>query len=105
MIDFVIWTLNSEKHLRQVLNRVIDVVPDNELDKLILVDGGSLDNTQKIGRELGWKVYDSPKGIPIQANIGLSHVTSEFFGSVEHDVLLAKTGLACLTILAVLILV
>ena len=90
MIDLVIWTYNSERYLRTVLERAVSVVPDTELEQLILVDGGSKDNTVKIGREMGWKTYVSKKGIPFQANCALSHVKAPFFGSIEHDVLLSK---------------
>lgn len=90
MIDLVIWTYNSERYLRRVLERAVSVVPDEHLGQLILVDGGSKDRTVKIGRELGWKTYVSRKGIPFQANYALSRVKSRFFGGIEHDVLLSK---------------
>jgi glycosyltransferase involved in cell wall biosynthesis len=90
LIDLVIWTYNSERYLRRVLERAVSVVPDKELGQLILVDGGSKDRTVKIGRELGWKTYITRKGIPFQANYALSHVKSRFFGGIEHDILLSK---------------
>lgn len=89
LIDLVIWTLNSERYLEGVLSRATSVVPDNELGELILVDGGSSDNTVRIARGLGWKTFFSEPGIGVQANEALRHVKNEVFGSIEHDVLLA----------------
>ena len=97
VLDLVIWTLNSERHLRRVLNRAVEVVPDSMIGKLIVVDGGSTDRTVKIASDLGWRVYVSKKkGIPFQANLALSHVSSEFFGGFEHDILLADNYMSLL---------
>lgn len=90
-IDLVIWTLNSEKSLKRVLLNAVKVIGEKNINNKILVDSGSEDNTVWIGRRLGWDVYVSKKrGIPNQANIALNHVETEFFVSIEHDLLLNK---------------
>jgi len=88
--DLVIWTLNSERYLRQVLKTAESRIPGNVLQKKIMVDGGSADQTVRIGKELGWETYTVPKGIPRQANYALSKVEAPFFCSIEHDLLLGK---------------
>ena len=90
-VDIVIWTLNSEKSLEKVLIGAVKAIGEKNINNKILVDGGSKDNTIKIGKKLGWEIYiSSKKGISYQANVALSHVKTEFFISLEHDLLLNK---------------
>ena len=72
------------------MRRAVEVIGEENINQKILVDGGSNDLTTLIGRRLGWKVYTSKPGIPYQANKALSFVESEYFVSLEHDILLNK---------------
>jgi glycosyltransferase involved in cell wall biosynthesis len=89
-VDLVMWTKNGENHLRQVLQRIREVIPAENMHRKILVDDHSEDKTVQIAREFGWEVYQNPKsGIASGANEALRHVDCEFFVSIEQDVLLA----------------
>lgn len=90
-IDLVIWTLNSERVLAKVLVNAEKVIGKENINQKILVDSGSKDRTIEIGKSLGWKIITSLKrGIAHQANLALNYVETEFFVSIEHDLLLNK---------------
>jgi len=90
-VDLMIWTLNSEKHLEDVLISAENSIGEKNINNKILVDSGSKDKTLEIAEELDWDIYISPKrGIAYQANIALSHVETEFCVGLEHDLLLNK---------------
>jgi glycosyltransferase involved in cell wall biosynthesis len=85
------WTKNGERFLPEVLKRIDDVIPLENVNKKILVDDHSVDKTTEIAKDFGWSVYKNPKGgIPYGANEALKHVTTPFFISFEQDLLLAK---------------
>ena len=66
-------------------------VPKDVLGQKIMVDDHSQDNTTEIGENYGWHTYTNPGiGIASAANEALNHVTTPFFISIEHDVILAK---------------
>lgn len=55
------------------------------------MDDHSRDRTVEIAKNFNWNVYKNPAtGIPSGANEGLRHVETEFFISIEQDVLLAR---------------
>ncbi|MGQ9744093.1 MAG: glycosyltransferase family 2 protein, partial [Candidatus Bathycorpusculaceae bacterium] len=90
-VDLVIWTKNSSATLAMVLKRLEMVVPQKFVGNKIIVDDHSTDNTVEVGKSLGWEVYvNEGKGIPDAANTALKHVTSQFFISIEHDLLLTE---------------
>jgi glycosyltransferase involved in cell wall biosynthesis len=90
-VDLVMWTKNGGNHLHQVLERIKEVIPAENIHRKIVVDDNSEDKTVEIAREFGWEVYPNPKsGIASGANEALRHVDCEFFVSVEQDVLLAR---------------
>lgn len=92
-IDLVMWTLNSEKTLNIALRSIKKAIPENKINKKILVDGGSKDNTKQIAENYGWRVYNSLKGIGRQANHALSLVETSYFASFEHDIYLCQDWL------------
>lgn len=89
-IDLAMWTLNAEKYLKVVLTSIKNGIPENKINKRILVDGGSQDKTIEIAESFKWKVYNSKKGIGRQANYALNLIETEVFASFEHDVILCK---------------
>jgi glycosyltransferase involved in cell wall biosynthesis len=90
-LDLVMWTKNSAKTLPYVLNRIDKVIPKKVINNKIIVDDHSTDKTVEIAKSFGWYVYNNPgTGIASGANEALKHVTTRFFASFEHDVLLSK---------------
>ncbi|MGP8069988.1 MAG: glycosyltransferase [Candidatus Bathyarchaeia archaeon] len=90
-LDVCLWTKNSAKLLPRTLQRFEEVVPAEMVGKKILVDDHSSDNTTEIAKGYGWLVYENPKsGVASGANEALRHVSTPFFNSIEHDILLAK---------------
>lgn len=85
------WTYNSEKLLPTVLQRISEVIPADHINRKIITDDRSTDQTARIARELGWEVYVN-KGRGLQANkqTALSLVSTPIFASFEHDVLLSR---------------
>lgn len=90
-VDLVMWGKNSSRMLLSILARIEEVIPHEMVGKKIFVDDHSTDNTVEIAKSFGWEVYENPgDGITEAINAALSHVSSEFFISVEHDVILSK---------------
>lgn len=90
-VDLVMWTKNGARFLPRVLKRIEEVIPNEDINQKILVDDHSIDNTTKIAKEFNWSVYANPStGIPSGANESLRHVETEFFVSIEQDLLLTK---------------
>ncbi len=90
-VDVCIWTKNSSKFLPITLNAFNMAVPKDVLGQRIMVDDHSEDKTIEIGESYGWNTYTNPGiGIASAANEALNHVTTPFFISIEHDVILAK---------------
>jgi glycosyltransferase involved in cell wall biosynthesis len=85
------WAKNGERFLPLVLSRISQVIPDENVNQKIFVDDHSTDRSREIASEFNWIVYPNLKGgIPNGANEALRHVTSEFFVSIEQDIILAK---------------
>lgn len=89
-IDMVTWTLNGEQTLEMTLSNQEKVIPAGRIHCKIAVDGGSTDNTVQILKRYGWTVYQSPRGIPKQANFALSKVDTEFYISTESDLMFSS---------------
>lgn len=90
-VDLVMWAKNGESSLPRVLKRIDEVIPYENINQKILVDDHSTDKTVFIAKDFGWNVYPNPRGgISSGANEVLRHVKSDFFVSIEQDVVLAK---------------
>jgi glycosyltransferase involved in cell wall biosynthesis len=90
-VDLVMWTKNGAKTLPLVLKRISEVIPSKFVNKRVIADDRSSDNTREIAQAFGWKVvFNEGSGISDGANTALKHVTSEWFISFEQDLLLAR---------------
>jgi glycosyltransferase involved in cell wall biosynthesis len=91
-VDLVMWTKNGAPMLPLVLQRINEVIPKKNVKKRILADDHSTDGTTRVAESFGWTVYNN-KGFGIADNIAtaLSHVTSDFFISIEQDVILSRS--------------
>ena len=104
-VTIVMPVLNEERHLPQVLRSVME--QDYPLSRLevLVVDGGSVDRTREIVRELAArfpavriKLLDNPKGIISAAmNIGIRNAQGEVILRVDgHCILAADYVRRCL---------
>jgi len=90
-VDLVMWTKNGSETLPLVLKRIDEVIPRGAVNKRVVVDDRSPDNTREIAQDFGWDVIlNEGSGISDGANTALKHVTSEYFISFEQDLLLAR---------------
>lgn len=90
-VDLVMWTKNGAETLPLVLRRISEVVPSNVVNKRIIVDDHSTDNTREIAELFGWNIaFNEGQGISDGANTALRYVTAEYFISLEQDLLLAR---------------
>jgi len=88
-IDLVMWTLNGEATLPFCLKSIENTMSTEYVGQKIIIDGGSVDDTEKICMGYGWNVINAKKrGIPFQANQALNSVKSDFFASFEQDIVL-----------------
>ena len=90
-IDLVMWTCNSAKTLPIVLQRISEVIPKENINRKIITDDHSVDQTVEIAKSFGWEVYKN-KGRSLKANkeTALSCVSTPVFASFEHDILLSR---------------
>ncbi|MDG6919828.1 MAG: glycosyltransferase [Nitrososphaerota archaeon] len=89
-IDVVMWSRNRANLLPGVLS-AIDLELAGRVNKKVFVVGNISDSGVPIARDFHWDVYSSGTwGIGAQANEALSHVESEYFASIESDILLRK---------------
>jgi len=89
-VDLVMWAKNGARTLPQVLKRINEVIPGENVANRIVVDDASNDNTVQIAEAYGWKVIaNEGSGISDGANTALKHIETDFFASFEQDVLLS----------------
>jgi GT2 family glycosyltransferase len=73
------------------LKRINEVIPSECVNKRLIVDDQSTDNTREIALAHGWiVVFNEGKGISDGANTALKQVETEYFVSFEQDLLLSK---------------
>src|SRR3989304_8467464 len=90
-VDLVMWTKNGSETLPLGLKRISQVIPGNFVNRRIIVDDRSVDDTRKIAESSGWSVtFNEGNGISDGANTALKHVESPYFVSFEQDLLLAR---------------
>jgi len=90
-VDIVMWAKNGADCLPKVLSRIDKVLPKKNVSQKILVDDHSTDATVKIAKDFGWSVFANPRaGIPSGAAEAFRHVQTDYFISVEQDVVLAE---------------
>lgn len=91
-VDLCMWAKNGARYLHQVLKRIDEVIPSRNVNKKIFVDDYSKDATVEIAKDFSWDVYENEEGYVLGgAKEALRHVESEFFVSIEQDVLLARS--------------
>lgn len=89
--DLCMWTKNGQRWLKEVLQRIDQVIPPENVNQKILVDDHSVDRTVEIAKDFNWTIYNNPStGISSGANEALRHVETDAFISFEQDLLLHR---------------
>ncbi len=97
-VDIVIWSKNGDKTLDQVMKRINEVIPKEVINNRILVNDHSIDGTPWIVVTNGWRqIINEGNGISDAANTALKYVTTDYFISIEQDVLLSSLWWGCIS--------
>ena len=83
-ISVIVPTLNEEKNVHDVINR-LQKYGDCYVLEIIIVDGGSTDNTAQVAEAAGAVVVTSPKGRALQMNAGAARAAGEVLYFVHAD--------------------
>ena len=68
-VDLVMWTKNGAQTISAVLQQINEVIPKEFVDKKIIVDDESSDDTRSIACSFGWSVIPNKgQGISDGAN-------------------------------------
>lgn len=90
-ISVVIPTLNEENTLGPTLRRLQHQARPFEI---LVVDGGSDDETQTLAQSQGARVLHAPRGRALQMNRGAEHASGEALLFLHADTLLPPNGLS-----------
>lgn len=91
MIDIAMWAKNGERTLPTVLDQIDRVIPREVINKKIMVDDHSTDDTRQIALNHGWIVKPNEgHGISCAANLALNNIETPTFCSFEQDLLLSN---------------
>src|SRR2546426_233188 len=88
-ISVIVPTLNEQDHLPATL-RGVTLAPG---DELIVVDGGSTDQTVAIAQQFTPQVLHSRRGRAVQMNWGARHAHGDILLFLHADTLLPAAGL------------
>lgn len=85
-ISIIVPTLNEEKNLPRLLRSFIDLKYPKEKYEVLIIDGGSSDQTGEIARKFGAKVFNNPfrlRGAGCQ--IGVEKARGEYIAFTDAD--------------------
>ncbi len=80
-VSVIVPALNEEKNIKRCIRSVKGLNPF----EIIVVDGGSIDNTIEIAKKEGAKLISSQKGRGIQMNTGASHAKGDILLFLHAD--------------------
>lgn len=88
-VSFILLTFNGGDGVRKCLESVKKLDYPKKLIDVVVVDNGSKDESVKIARKFGWKVYLHPEG-DLYSNWvrGLHKVKGEFVFYLEQDIVI-----------------
>jgi len=85
-ISIVIPVLNEEKSIPKLLSHLkTNISTSNFIQEIIIVDGGSTDNSVSIAKENGSIVVSSKKGRAVQMNVGAKKATGSILYFLHID--------------------
>lgn len=85
-VSIMIATYNSEKLIRRTLDAIVQQTYPKDKMEIIIVDGGSNDNTVAIAKDYGCKIFLNDKTEPVNAKlIGARNATGKYLVTIDHD--------------------
>ena len=87
LLSIVIPVLNEESALAILLKQLQLVGHFPERTEIVVVDGGSTDNTISVAKKFGVKVVKSKRGRAVQMNVGAKHAQADVLYFLHADTL------------------
>ncbi len=84
-ISIIIPVLNEEDYILKVLESIALNATSNQIKEILVVDGGSTDQTVKVARGKGVQVITGPKGRAKQMNLGAKIATGQLLYFLHVD--------------------
>lgn len=85
-VSIMIATYNSEKLLKRTLDAIVHQTYPSDMIEILVVDGGSKDNTLTIAEEYGCRILYNYKTEPVNAKlIGAQNATGKYLITIDHD--------------------
>ena len=96
-VTIMIATFNSDRILERPLEAIrLQTYPQEKME-ILIIDGGSKDNTIDIARRYGCKVLNNPHKDPVNAKlIGMKYASGDYLITIDHDeVLTNRDSIRC----------
>ena len=90
MISIIIPAFNAAPRLRGTLDALVDGAVGGFVTEVIVVDGGSIDETREIAEAFGAKVLSAPKGRGAQLRAGAEAARADWLLFLHADTLLER---------------
>src|SRR3989344_4269797 len=92
LISIIVATYNSQKTLPETLRSISTQTYPSKYIEVLIIDGGSNDNTKNISKEFKCKIFNNPKIDPVSAkNIGLSKAKGKYILFLDSDEVLERS--------------
>ena len=86
VVSLMIATFNSYKILQKTLAAIEGQTYPKEKLEIIIVDGGSTDQTLELAKAYGCVIYNNPKTEPVNAKlIGFNKAKGKYLITIDHD--------------------
>lgn len=85
-VSIIIATYNSHKILPMVLSAIKDQTYPRKFIEILLIDGGSTDDTRKIGKKFGARIINNPRTEPVYGKyLAYTKTRGRFVMYLDHD--------------------
>lgn len=84
-LSIIIPVLNEEENIALLLPHLFGNATSNNIAEVIVVDGGSQDNTKEVALQNGAKVVSSQRGRAKQMNTGVKYASGDVFYFLHAD--------------------
>ncbi len=86
VVSVMIATYNSERVLERTLRAIRDQSYPQSMIEILIIDGGSRDNTIEIAQRYGCVILNNPKTDPVNAKIiGMKNAKGKYLITIDHD--------------------